>query len=91
MVVDQEKRCDVCNSPSVELHHIFPGVGRRSKCDEYGLTVWLCPEHHRGKTGVHMNPNKGYDLALKQYAQKYFEENFGDREKFIQEFGKSYL
>jgi hypothetical protein len=35
--------------------------------------------------------NKELDLKLKEMAQRYYEENYGTREDFIKEFGKSYL
>lgn len=30
-------------------------------------------------------------IRLKKMAQKYYEENYGTREYFIQEFGRNYL
>lgn len=38
-----------------------------------------------------MKPNQGLDLRLKQECQRYYEEHYGTREKFIKEFGRSYL
>jgi len=35
------------NTP--EVHHIAEGSGHRSPF----MTAGLCPEHHRGKTGIH--------------------------------------
>lgn len=37
-----------CSSPA-EVHHIAEGSGERS---DY-MTAGLCPEHHRGATGLH--------------------------------------
>lgn len=71
-------------------HHIFYGSANRRKSEEWGLKVWLCYEHHEGNKGVHKNPNKGFDLMLKQHAQKVFEQTHS-RELFIQEFGKSWI
>jgi hypothetical protein len=35
-----------------ELHHPRTGVGKGQKADDRDV-IPLCPEHHRGKTGVH--------------------------------------
>ena len=46
--------CIICrrmgfpNTPA-EVHHVAEGSGKRSDF----MTVGLCPEHHRGKTGFH--------------------------------------
>ena len=39
--------------------------------------------------GVHHN--RILDLKLKKFAQKYYEEHYGNRTDFIKEFGKNYL
>lgn len=84
--------CFVTSSPNVAIHHIFPGKGRRKLCEQYGFLVALEPRYHNMSSySVHAVPNAGLDLQFKQTAQKYFEENYGTRDKFIQEFGKSYL
>lgn len=91
-ILQNEKECFICKGTyALDLHHVIYGTANRQKSDDYGLTVWLCRHHHTGKEGVHRTPNKGYDLKLKQYAQKKFEETYGDREFFIKEFGRSYL
>ena len=91
-VLQEEKECFICGKQTgLHSHHIFPG-SRRKKSEEHGLKVWLCMEHHTGDNdSVHMNPNNGYDLFLKQTAQQYYEEHIGTREQFREEFGKSYL
>ena len=88
MVVSEEKHCVFCNSPFVEVHHIFEGRGRRKLSDKYGLTVYICRLCHNE---VHKYPNTGKDLQLKQLGQTYYEDHFGTREQFIKEFVKSYL
>lgn len=45
--------CLECGSPNIEIHHV------RSR-SQGGRGTWrnlipLCPEHHRGKSGVHQN------------------------------------
>jgi hypothetical protein len=47
--------------------------------------------HTYGPDSVHMKPNQGLDLRLKQECQRYYEEHYGTREEFIKEFGRSYL
>ena len=35
-----------------EVHHIRAGQGMAQRAQDW-LTVGLCPEHHRGKSGIH--------------------------------------
>ena len=84
-----DKRCKVCGDVfNLELHHIFFGSANRKQSEKYGLVCWLCPEHHRGKSGVHQF--RELDIALKQAAQMKFEEEHA-REEFRAIFGKSWL
>lgn len=86
------KHCYVTGSSYVAIHHVFPGTGRRKLCEQYGFIVPLEPSLHNMSTiSVHSNPNRGLDLQLKQKCQKYFEAHYGDRNRFISLFGKSYL
>ena len=62
----------MCRSPYVEKHHIFYGTANRRLSDKYGLTVWLCREHHRGNSGAHFN--KTLDAKLKTVAEQRFKE-----------------
>lgn len=89
IIVDCMENCFICGSPYVEVHHMIYGRGRRELSDRYGLVIPLCYEHHRGQTGVHFNPD--FSLAMKQLAQRKYEERFGNRESFRTIFGKSYL
>lgn len=73
-IIQTEKVCYVCRSPYVECHHIFKGTANRKLSDKYGLTVWLCPEHHRGNTGVHFN--RRLDDELKEIAEARFKEKY---------------
>lgn len=84
--------CFVTGSTNVAIHHVFPGNGRRKKCERYGFVVALEPRYHNmSNYSVHAVPNEGLDLQLKQLAQKYFEAHYGTRDQFINEFGWSYL
>lgn len=89
VLFDDDDHCYVCGIPNVECHHILYGVRNRSISDEYGYVVYLCNEHHTGKTGAHFNTS--FDLHLKTKAQEHFEMNHGNRYDFIRIFGKSYL
>ena len=71
-----------------QIHHIFPGYGRRRKCEKYGFLAALSGDTHRF---IHDHPNEGLDLMLKRDAQRFFERHYGNREDFIREFKRSYL
>lgn len=89
---DDLSTCFVTGSTNVAIHHVFPGNGRRKKCERYGFVVALEPRYHNmSNYSVHAVPNEGLDLQLKQLAQKYYEEHYGTRDQFINEFGRSYL
>lgn len=84
------KKCLLCGSPYVEIHHVFFGVANRKLSDRYGYIVPLCATHHRlGHYAPHTN--RDCDLMLKRIAQEHFEQNNGTREDFIRIFGRSYL
>ena len=85
------EHCIITGLPYPHIHHIFPG-SRRKLSEKYGFVVPLAPYlHNMGDYSVHMRPNEGLDLKLKQMAQTYFEENISDRCAFIDIFGKSWL
>lgn len=83
--------CYLCGSIGpTENHHIFPGVPNRKNSEKYGLKVYLCPYCHRlSKEAVHNN--KKSMLKVKRDGQKAFEQIHGDRQQFINIFGKNYL
>jgi len=81
--------CIFTGSITVERHHIFGGSNRK-KSEKYGFVVPLRPDLH--PNGVYAGQYANViDLRLKKMAQKYYEENYGTREYFIQEFGRNYL
>jgi hypothetical protein len=59
-----EMGCIVCKrmgypgSPA-ELHHPRAGTGAGRRASDWDV-IPLCPEHHRGKTGVHGLGTKGF-------------------------------
>lgn len=89
-IISDEKRCFVCGrSVGLERHHILKGTAWRKQSEKYGLTVWLCFDHHRGKHGVH-NGNTALDFKLMQIAQERFEEIYG-HDKFMEVFRRNFL
>lgn len=59
-----ELGCAVCRrmgypGTPAELHHPRSGVGMGKRSSHYDV-IPLCPEHHRGKTGVHGLGTKGF-------------------------------
>lgn len=89
-IISNEKECFICHTTvNLHRHHIFAGVGRRQISEQEGCWVYLCYRHHNGSDqGVHFN--RRFDLWLKRLAQERWEEN-GNREDFIELFGRSYL
>ena len=83
------KSCFICGATKdIEKHHVFFGNPNRKHSEKHGLTVDLCPEHHRGTQGVHNN--RSLDLSFKKIYQARFEEKHS-REDFIATFGRNYL
>lgn len=88
-ILQKNKECYLCGTTlNLELHHVMNKFNK-DKSNKYGLTVWLCPNHHRG--GFSPHHNRRIDLNLKEIAQEKWESQFGTREEFLKEFGRSYL
>jgi putative salt-induced outer membrane protein YdiY len=97
---DKQGRCFICGRYcNTETHHIF-GASDRDWAEKYGLKVELCYEHHQGTNGVHGKNGKKLQEYLHQTGQETFEEwamkrysltAEEARDKFRQEFRKSYL
>lgn len=89
-IIQNDKRCYVCDTPyNLHEHHVFGGPNRK-KSEHYGLKVRLCAYHHNmSDAGVHFDKN--LDNRIKKTAQRVFELKKGSRELFMQEFGKNYL
>ena len=87
-ILQKKKECFVCKTTrDLESHHVLGGPRRRIS-EEYGLKVWLCHEHHTGRTGVHADAN--FSRELKEFAQTVFVGKYGT-ELWMQRFGKNYL
>lgn len=88
-------RCFLCGrnvaEDPLDGHHVFGGSYRR-KSEKYGLVVYLCHNrcHIFGPSSVHRS---GAQMRrLRRYGQlKCMREQGWSEERFIQEFGKSYL
>ena len=87
--IPDDRHCWECGTiQNLHRHHIFGGPNRNLS-EKYGLVVDLCgPDHNQSNNGVHFN--REFDLRLKQWGQRKFEET-RSREEFINTFGKSYL
>ena len=89
VLTDDMEHCFVCGSPYAECHHVFFGSYQKKYADKYKFYLPLCPEHHKGNSGPHMNKTK--DIEYKKMAQRYYEENISNRSNFMMDFGKNYL
>ena len=59
-----EMGCIVCKrmgypGTPAELHHPRAGTGAGRRASDWDV-IPLCPEHHRGKTGIHGLGTKGF-------------------------------
>lgn len=90
----KDGRCFLCETlgdfrpKQVEEHHCIFGTSGRKLSTKFGLTVFLCADHHRNsKLSVHQD----HELAayLQDRAQVYF-ENFYPGEDFMKIFGRNY-
>lgn len=57
------RRMGYFGSPA-EVHHIRAGTGKGQRSSHFD-TIPACPEHHRGKTGIHGLGTKGF---VKKYG-----------------------
>lgn len=90
-LIQQGKYCYVCGKEyALHKHHIFYGTANRKLAEEDGAYCYLCYQHHNGSNmGVHFN--KELDILLKRRAQTAWENTKGNRQEFINRYGKSWL
>lgn len=91
-ILQTGKKCYITGrTDNLDCHHIY-GASRRKMSDQNGFWVWITHDLHNGNDpmAVHNNPMQGYDLMLKQEAQRKFEEDH-TRAEFLKLVGKSYL
>lgn len=89
VLTDDLEHCYVTGSPNIAIHHVFNGPNRKLS-EKYGFLIPLRPDWHN-MTSYSIHMNEKFDCQIKRIAQRYYEEHYGDRKRFIQEFGKSYL
>lgn len=89
VLTDDLKHCIITGDCNIEIHHVF-NASNRSLSEKYGFLVPLRSDwHNMTPYSIHMDQR--FDESLKRKAQKYYEEHYGSREDFREEFGKSYL
>ena len=90
-IMQKTKECYFCGATqNLDKHHCIHGTANRKLADKDGLFVYLCKDHHT-MTSKAVHNDATVDLVLKKIAQTEWEKRYGDREKFIQRYGKSYL
>lgn len=71
-------------------HHFMHGSWGRKKAEHYGLWAYVCEARHHEHGPEAPHANAKIDMALKQIAQRAFEEKYS-HEEWMKEFGKNYL
>ena len=61
--------CILCRSMGLgetpaEIHHVREGQGMSQRASNF-LSVPLCPEHHRGATGLHGLGTRGFETRYR--------------------------
>ena len=89
-IIQTEKKCLVCETPlNIHTHHIFGGTANRRLSQKYGLTAYLCENHHNmADEGVHYD--KEFRNQLQKLGQEAFEQKYPNL-SFRAIFGKNYL
>ena len=90
-ILQSNNICWVCGEKNTEIHHCIFGSGKRALSEKYGLTIHLCPKHHRlGKDAIHFN--KELDNRVKRMAQEKAMEYYGwSEEDWMKIFRRNYL
>lgn len=90
-ILQEERECLICQTPyDLHRHHCFEGSNRK-KSEKYGLTVYLCANHHNmSNDSVHLNEslNKAVKKWAQEKAMQYYNWNEDDFRKI---FRRSYL
>ena len=89
-ILQDRKECFVTGRVGdLHKHHVFEGTANRAKSEKWGLYIYLIPElHNLSDKGIHFD--KEFDLRVKKYAQRRFEERFS-HELWMEEFHRNYL
>ena len=82
-------KCCICGSNSnINKHEVFYGKNRQNSI-KYGLVIPLCLNHHTGDNGIHYDNE--LNIFYKRLAQKKWESIYGNRNDFLNVFGRSWL
>lgn len=82
---------DYARRTGLHKHHVVFGTANRKLSEKYGLTVYLCYEHHEDpSSGEAVHHNAEINNMLREQAQRAFERRFPDK-SFREIFGKNYI
>lgn len=91
-IIKSAYSCFFCGSERGLEHHHCIGGPNRKLADKDGLWVWLCPDCHRGRYGVHGYEGADRKRALQRAAEyAYRTQNNASKMDFVGRYGKSYL
>ena len=90
-ILQKEKLCYVCGSPTnIHIHEVFFGKNRQKSIED-GCCIYLCGKHHnQSNQGIHFN----HDLDLKakkEMEEKWLETYNKTIEEFIKRYGRNYI
>lgn len=86
-ILQRSEVCFICGrTGSLDEHHAISGTAGRKKSEKYGLKIKLCRYCHQ-----ELHDKGEMEKQIKQFAQRRWEEEYGDRQDFIREFGKSWI
>lgn len=74
--------CEYCGAVAEEMHHVFPGRGRRKQLESFETVVMLCSECHRGKNSwkvINHFKNKVSVELFKKYGEHEARKRCGGR------------
>ena len=86
-IIQEDRECYICGrTEPLHTHHCLAGAYRQ-KAEEYGLKVYLCPEHH-----MMMHENESMMKWMRAKAQKIAMEHYRwTEEEFIEKIGRNFL
>ena len=77
--------CNCGSMRNITKHELLPGRNRKNSM-KYGFVIPLCVDCHRK-----LQENIEFNDKWKKKAQKYFEDNYGTHEDFMNIFRRNYL
>lgn len=86
-ILQKERKCFICGRQGeLDVHHAISGTSNRRHSEADGLKIFLCRDCHSKLHDKHE-----MEEQIKQFAQRRWEEEYGDRKDFIVRYGKSWL